>query len=117
MRHDVLGVLEDIRGAAQYIADDTAGMTFAEFERDRRTRQVVERNFEIMGEAVNRLRRHAPHTVKHISSYVTIVDFRNALILGYDAIDYHRVWRVIQESLPILQTEVEQLLREMEENS
>jgi uncharacterized protein with HEPN domain len=60
MPPDTVGVLVDIRDAAQYIVDDTAGMTFAEFERDRRTRQLVERNLEIIGEAVNRLRRHAP---------------------------------------------------------
>lgn len=115
MLPDTLGVLEDIRDAAQYIADDTAGMTFEGFERDRRTRQLVERNFEIIGEAVNRLRRHAPLTVEHITSSDRIVDFRNALNHGDDTIDYRRVWRAIQDALPILRAEVEQVLREMEE--
>ena len=53
--------LEQIHEAAGYIEVDTAGLTFDAFMADRRTRQVVERNFEIIiGEAVNRLRRHAP---------------------------------------------------------
>ena len=38
--------------------------------------------------------------------------FRNALIHGYDRIDYTKVWQAIQESLPTLRADVEQLLRE-----
>ena len=61
MPPDIIGTLEDILEAAGYIEVDTAGLTMEAFEEDRRTRQAVERNFEIIGEAVNRLRRHAPH--------------------------------------------------------
>ena len=49
MRPDILGLLEDIRDAARFIAEDTAGITYDSFERDRRTRQLVERNVEITG--------------------------------------------------------------------
>lgn len=112
MRHDSLGVLEDIREAARFIAEDTAGLSFEAFENDRRTRQLVERNFEIIGEAVNRLRHHAPALVAQITAYERIIAFRNALIHGYDAIDYQSVWRTVQESLPLLRDEVELLMRE-----
>ena len=116
MPPDTLGVLEDIRDAAHYIVDDTAGMAFAEFERDRRARQLVERNFEIIGEAVNRLRRHAPLIAEQITAHGKIVAFRNALIHGYDTIDYQAVWRAVQDALPILRAEVEQLLGEAGED-
>ncbi len=112
MRRDSLGALEHILDAVQNVAHDTAGMTFEEFERDRRARQLVERNFEIIGEAVNRVRTHEPSVASRISSHNQIVAFRNALIHGYDRIDYHKVWQTVQESLPILRAEVEQLLRE-----
>jgi uncharacterized protein with HEPN domain len=115
MRPDSIGPLEDIRDAAQFIADDTAGMTFDTFAADWRIRQLVERNFEIMGEAVNRLRRHDPETASRIREHNRIVALRNALIHGYDAINYSTVWRTIQESLPVLRAEVEQLLREAED--
>ena len=115
MRRDILALLEDIREAAAFIADDTAGLTFTAFEQDRRSRQLVERNFEIIGEAVNRLRRHDPDLVERISAYRRIIGFRNELIHGYDAIDYPTVWRAVQESLPVLRAEVEALLREAEE--
>ncbi len=112
MRRDTLGLLEDIQDAARFIVEDTAGMTFEAFEGDRRARQLVERNFEIIGEAVNRLHRRAPAVAEQISAYRQIVDFRNVLIHGYDVIDYPTVWRAVQESLPVLRTEVERLLQE-----
>lgn len=114
MPPDVLGTLEQIHEAAGYIEADTAGMTFEAFEVDRRTRQLVERNFEIIGEAVNRLRRHAPEMVKQISAYDKIVGLRNVLIHGYDRVNYPALWFTVQESLPILREEVEALLREAE---
>jgi uncharacterized protein with HEPN domain len=112
MRHETRGVLESIRDAAQNIADDTAGATFAMFSNDRRTRQLVERNFEIIGEAVNRLIRHDPLIAAKISERRPIVDFRNVVAHGYDTIDYASVWRAVEESLPILRAEVETLLRD-----
>jgi len=115
MRPDVVGILEDIRAAAQFIADDTAGMTFEEFDHDRRARQLVEHNFEIIGEAVNRLRNREPSIAARLSSHNRIVAFRNVISHGYDTIDYQIVWQTVQESLPVLQAEVEQVLREMGE--
>ncbi|MDP9472056.1 MAG: hypothetical protein M3Q71_15550 [Chloroflexota bacterium] len=68
MRRETLGLLEDIRDAAKFIVADTAGVTVDGFIGDRLTRQLVERNFEIIGEAVNRLRRHDPTIVERISA-------------------------------------------------
>ena len=68
MPPDILGVLEDIIEAAEYIAEDTAGVACDAFMRDRRTRQAVERNFVTIREAVNRLRRHAPEVSVRISA-------------------------------------------------
>ena len=113
MRRDIHGLLEDIHEAAGFIVDDTTGLSFDEFEQDRRVRQLVERNFEIIGEAVNRLRQHDPSLVDQISADRQIVSFRNA----FDVIDYAVVWRAVQESLPVLRTEIDQLLRESEQPS
>jgi uncharacterized protein with HEPN domain len=79
MPPDVVGTLEHIHEAAGYIEADTTGLTFDAFEADRRTRQLVERNFEIIGEAVNRLRRHAPEVVEEISACNKIEGLRNVL--------------------------------------
>ena len=112
MLRDTLGMLEDIHEAAGFIAADTAGMTAQSFEQDRRTRQLVERNFEIIGEAVNRLSRHAPSVVDRMTAYQHIVSLRNALIHGYDVIDHPTLWQTVQESLPVLRAEIEALINE-----
>jgi uncharacterized protein with HEPN domain len=112
MRPETLGSLEDIRDSAQHIADDIAGLTYDAFVGDRRVRQLVERNLEIIGEAVNRLQRKEPAIADQISSYRKVIGLRNQIIHAYDNIDYELVWQIIQEFLPILKTEVEQLLDE-----
>ena len=104
----------DIRNAARFIAEDTTGHTFESFRGDRRVRPVVERNFEIIGEALRRLSREDPDVLTRITDYRRIIDVRNALIHGYDAINYPTVWSIIEEWLPVLLAEVEQLLRETE---
>lgn len=98
MPPDILGTLEHIHEAAGFIEADTAGMTFETFKADRRTRQAVERNFEIIGEAVNRLRRHAPDVAARIGASNKIVGFRNQLSHGYDRIEYPTVWRSARSS-------------------
>ena len=114
MPRDTLGLLKDIREAAGFIVDDTSGKTFDAFMQNRRTRQVVERNFEIIGEAVNRLNRQDPDAVARNSVPQQIISFRNILIHGYDVIDYPTVWQAIHSSLPVLRAEVETLISELE---
>ena len=114
MRPDTLGALEDIRDAAQNIVDDVADETFASFVHDRRVRQLVERNFEIIGEVVNRLWRRDPSIAVRISSYKKIISLRNQLIHAYDTIDYELIWQITQEFLPVLRTEIELLIMEAE---
>lgn len=74
----------------------------------------MERNIEIIGEAINRLGRYAPEVVEQISAFNRIVGLRNVLIHGYDQIDYLALWFAVQASLPVLRAEVETLLREAE---
>ncbi len=90
----------------------TEDKTLADYSGDRLLRQAVERNLEIVGEAVGRLRRDDPDTVSHLSEHERIVAFRNILIHGYDLVDDELVWDTIQTKLPLLLAEVENLLRE-----
>ncbi len=77
---------------------------------DRLLRQAAERNFEIIGEAVNSLRRLEPAMAAKITDADRIVDFRNLLIHGYAMVDDHQVWAIITASLPKLLIEVNALL-------
>lgn len=103
-------LLDDVRDAAQFVLDRTTGLSAVAYENDRLLRQAVERNFEIIGEAINLIRKLDPTVASQITDADRIVRFRNVLIHGYHSIDHHAVWQVIAQSLPILLREVQTLL-------
>jgi uncharacterized protein with HEPN domain len=73
-------------------------------------RAAVERQFEIIGEALNQLSKAAPEIVKQIPDSARIIAFRNILVHGYAVLDHSIVWSVVQEHLPELETRVQSLL-------
>ena len=77
-------------------------------------RSAVERQFEIIGEALNQLSKVAPNIAHRIPHIRDIIGFRNVLIHGYAAIDDARVWHIAQTSLPGLRDAVSALLAELE---
>ena len=109
MRTKTPKLLEDIRDAAAYIAEVARGRSLEDYRRERMLRQAIERNFEIIGEAVGRLTGVDPDTAARVGSHRQIVDFRNVLIHGYDLIDDRIVWSTIAEKIPVLLAEVESL--------
>ena len=114
MRPKSAKYLEDIRDAAAFIRDVSRAKTLDEYRTDRLLRQAVERNLEIIGEAVNRLSAYDPDIAKQIAQASQIVAFRNVLIHGYDLIDDGRVWDTIQADVPRLEQQVQALLRQGE---
>lgn len=111
MRPDrTLKTLEDIRDAASFILEATREKTPRDYSEGRLLRQAVERNFEVIGEAVGRLVREDPATVERIGEHERIIAFRNVLIHGYDLVDDELVWDTIQDKVPILLAEVESLM-------
>ena len=103
--------LWDIHDAASFILVVTEGKTLGNYSEDRLLRQAIERNFEIVGEAVGRLARNDPETASRLSEHERIVAFRNVLIHGYDLVDDELVWDTIRTKLPVLLSEVEELLK------
>lgn len=103
-------LLEDIRDGASFILDVVRDRQQSEYEADRLARQAVERNFEIIGEALNRLSKADPATAKRVGPVARIVAFRNILIHAYDNIDHAIVWHVIVNELPTLLAQVTALL-------
>ena len=75
-------------------------------------RGAVERQFEIIGEALARLIRLDELLAARITEYRRIVAFRNILIHGYADVDDRVVWDVIETKLPVLRRELESLLSE-----
>lgn len=103
-------LLEDIRDAADFILQSTRGKALPDYSPDRLLRQAVERNFEIIGEAMNRLAQSDSAVASRISQARRIIDFHNLLIHGYDLIDHRIVWSTIEEEVPVLLSEVTALL-------
>jgi uncharacterized protein with HEPN domain len=109
-------LLFDVIQSGRSIREWCAGRTFSDYERERQFRKAVEREFEVIGEALNRLTQADPATAGRIGDLNRIVGFRNGIIHGYDAVDDATVWGVAESHLPRLLEEVEQLLREAGES-
>ncbi len=73
-------------------------------------RSAIERQFEIIGEALNRLDKSDRQVGDQISNKGQIIAFRNVLIHGYDRVDDRVVWNIVRQNLPTLHNEVVALL-------
>lgn len=82
---------------------------FKEFQRDLKTKRAVERNIEIIGEAMSRILKVIPDI--NISHTRKIVDTRNRIIHGYDTVSEDILWGIIIKNLPDLEREVKEMLR------
>ena len=89
-----------------------AGKTREDFENDLMLRLAIERQFEIIGEALTRLRKFDTAWLTTISEADKIIAFRNVLIHGYDRIDNDKTWQIIQDKLPILRHELDALMKQ-----
>ena len=110
MKDEILKHLYDIREAAMVIKSFVAGRGFDEYSKDELLRSGVERKFEIIGEALNRIRKKDPSVMNRIRDHRDIISFRNILIHGYDSIDDRIAWGIIQEDLDRLLEDISNLL-------
>jgi uncharacterized protein with HEPN domain len=104
-------LLYDILQAARNIGEFTAGLTFESFRGNMMAQAAVERKFEVIGEALVRLTRCDPTVLQGITNGTRIIGFRNIIAHGYDVVDEEIVWEAVQEHLPVLVREVEDLLK------
>lgn len=104
-------LLHDMKQAAERIARFVANKTFEDYVNDELLRSGVERQFEIIGEAMARLLRSNRAVAERITDYRKISGFRNALIHGYDSIDDETSWGIIARKLPVLLNELSLLLK------
>lgn len=110
MRLEAKKLLEDVRHASALITEFADGKSLDDYLSDAFLRSAVERQFEIIGEALNRLSRTAPEVAEQIAHTRRVISFRNALIHGYDLVDHELVWDVIETHLPGLHEQVTSLL-------
>ncbi len=109
MKDEIRSLFHDIRNAAIAVKSFVAGKTFNDYISDEMLRSAVERKFEIMGEALNRLSKESPELVEKFRDHRNIISFRNILIHGYNGIDDRIVWSVIEDDLDRLLEDVNRL--------
>jgi len=112
MDNDIKAWLYDILNAIIEIESFFTDQTkeFAKYQADLRTKRAVERNVEIIGEAMNRILKK-DETIT-ITNSRKLVDLRNRIIHGYDSVSDDIIWGIVIRHLPILHTEIEKLLNE-----
>lgn len=102
--------LQDIATAIDEIESffDDQPKLFENFCKDLRLRRAIERNIEIIGEAMNRILKTSPTIA--ITNSRKIVDARNYIIHGYDSLSVDILWSIVVNHLPLLRQEVDILL-------
>ena len=113
MHRDPRVMLADVEQAGSDIARFTEGMDLEAYIADARTQAAVERKFEIVGEALNRLHKARPDLTEPIPGMRGMIDFRNLLAHGYDHVTPKRVWKYVKSDLPDLRRTVQALLAEL----
>jgi len=83
---------------------------FTEYENNDMLQKAVERQIEIIGEAVSKLLKQKPDL--QITNARRIIDTRNYVIHGYDKVSNVIIWGIVINHLPKLKTEIENLLKE-----
>lgn len=94
-------LIQDIIESAEKIIDYTKGLTYDEFKADSMRVDAVIRNFEIIGEAANRLPEEIKDEISEIDWH-KIRGFRNRVAHDYMGINYLIVWQIREEFLPSL---------------
>jgi uncharacterized protein with HEPN domain len=107
---EVRKYLFDIAQACDLLTQFTKGKGFADYSADLMLRSAVERQFEVIGEALNQALRIEPSLTRRISDTQRIISFRNRLIHGYASVSEEVVWGVLEANLSTLKLEVQALL-------
>jgi uncharacterized protein with HEPN domain len=110
MEFEIKACLKDIEQAIFEIYEFLPKeRNFFAFQKDLKTRKAIERNIEIIGEAMDRIIKADPKI--QITDSRKIVDTRNRIIHGYDVVSDDVIWLIVNKSLPILEQEVKKLLK------
>ena len=112
MRREVCKFLYDIQLACQALLQFTLNKSLDDYQADVLLRSGVERQLEIIGEALNQALKIAPTLTGEITGIRQIINLRNTIIHGYADIENETIWGVVQNNLPTLYEQVRKLLAE-----
>ena len=103
--YDILNAIEEIEG---YFKERT--YNFNEYRNNTLLKRAIERNLEIIGEAVNRIQKQDPEIANQISEFHAIIALRNQIIHAYDNISDENIWAILIQHLPVLKEEINNLI-------
>jgi len=101
--------------ASQRLPDFTDGASRDIYLGNEMMRAAVERQFEIIGEAMNQLSHHSPQIASRVPEAGKVIGFRNVLIHGYAEVDANLVWDAVENSLPALMKTTKELISDLSE--
>jgi uncharacterized protein with HEPN domain len=104
-------LFEDILDAIAKIESYISGVSYNELCQRPMTIDAVIRNFEVIGEAANKIPANIRNKYPHVEWRQTI-GFRNVLIHNYFEIDVESVWETIKKNLPVLKRHIESAYEE-----
>lgn len=112
MNNDIKTWLYDILQSIKEIDSyyDNRPKIFEEYISDTKTKRAIERNLEIIGEAVHRILKEDKNF--KLSNADKIIGTRNRIIHGYDKISDDLIWSIVINHLPKLKEEITRLLIE-----
>ena len=104
----LLDIIQSIDEINQFIGENR---DFIAYKKDLKTKKAVERNLEIIGEAVSRILKIKPDF--NLENAKNIIGTRNRIIHSYDNISDEVVWAIVCRELPDLKLQVEELLNSL----
>lgn len=102
----------DVVGACRRVREYVGAMSREHFVADTKTRDAVERQLLVIGEAIVQLRKIRPELAARLGPADQIAGFRNVLAHAYFRVDPGEVWTIVQIDVPRLQIEAERMLAE-----
>ena len=103
---DVVLAINDI---SNFIGDTRQ---FQVFNENALLKRAIEREFEIIGEAIRNFK--SLNSTLEISHSKEIIGLRNRIVHAYDSVDYERIWSIVINHLPKLKVEIESIIKKFE---
>ena len=107
IRKYLYDILVSVNSIFEYLGEKR---DFSVYEKNKLLRRAVEREFEIIGEATNKILKLDENMP--VKNAERIISLRNYVIHGYDKVDNVIIWGIISKDLPKLKIEVEKLLKD-----
>lgn len=103
--------LYDMLSSCEFLLEFTKGKSIKDYRDDRAFRSALERELQIIGEAMMQLEKICPERAEQIDEHFNIIAFRHIIVHGYDSLDPATVWNVVETKLDKLRGQIESLLK------